>query len=89
MFVHYRFLNDKRWYAGAMIFVPVLIPYIVAGMGLWVFGVPNLGLLVLVPWAVAVAVLGTAIAGALVLLCNWPRLPAEGVSAQVPGRIRE
>ena len=84
MFVHYRVLNDKRWYAGAMIFVPVLIPYIVAGMGLWVFGVPNLRLLVLVPWAVAVAVLGTAIARALVLLCNSPRLPAEGVSARTP-----
>lgn len=76
--IHYRVLNDRRWYVGVLIYFPILIPYIIGSMVLWIFGAPKLGLLALILGVGAVAVLGAATTGVIALLCSRPKLPSTG-----------
>lgn len=63
--LHYRVLSDRRWYAGILIFLPVVITFAV-GFGLvHIFGEPSSNLFLMSFMLLGYALLGTLIAGGI------------------------
>ena len=71
--VHYKVLTDRRWYAGLVIFIPVILTFII-GLGIVSFGgKTNLYFLDLILLASVYALLGATIAGTACYIFNYPR----------------
>lgn len=66
--LHYRLLEDRRWYAGFVIFVPVLVSFALGYIVLAAYGEPHLSLLPLLGTAALLSCLGCSLAA----LATWP-----------------
>jgi O-antigen/teichoic acid export membrane protein len=71
--VHNRLLNDKRWYAGFSILLPVITSFTFGFATIWYIGALKLSIIHLLFWFVLLSIIGITISGTLGYLVNHPR----------------
>ena len=72
--VHYKVLNDQRWYAGISIFAPVIFAFMFAAIVLNIVSEPTVSLFRLLPLLAVTSLVGIFLASALCWLFNSQRV---------------